>query len=197
MRPSPAAPARLAPQRPTLGAVLAECRVRGEVAPASDAQFQAAAGDQVEHRGVLGHPDRQLQRQGHDPRPQADPRCLDGDLAQEDERRGKAAFVFVEMVLGDPGRIEATAFGVDDLRGGQPVPLGGVRLIEQPREEAQAFRQRRRRHPLNLALSGSWKLVSTKPPSTCRPLCITETVSEICRTKHGFESRWGHHPKSS
>ena len=92
---------------------------------ASDTHFQAAATHQVEHRGVLGHPDRQLQRQGHDPRPEADPRGLGGDLGQEDERRGQAALVFMEMVLGDPGRIEAEPFGVDDLRGRQPVPLGG------------------------------------------------------------------------
>jgi hypothetical protein len=50
------------------------------------------------------------------------------------------------MVLGDPGRIEAEPFGVDDLRGCQPVPLGGVRLIEKAREKTQAFRQRRDRH---------------------------------------------------
>ena len=49
-------------------------------------------------------------------------------------------------MLGDPGRIEAEPFGVDDLRGRQPIPLGGVRLIEQAREETQAFRQRRYRH---------------------------------------------------
>src|SRR5206468_11125290 len=65
---------------------------------------------------------------------------------KEDERRGKAALVFMEMVLGDPRRIEAEPFGVDDLRGRQPVPLGGVRLIEQTREETQAFRQHRYRH---------------------------------------------------
>ena len=52
----------------------------------------------------------------------------------------------MEMVLGDPGRIEAEPLGVEDLRGRQPVSLGGVHLIEQAGEEAQAFRQRRDRH---------------------------------------------------
>ena len=56
--------------------------------------------------------------------PQPDARGLRGDLRQEDERRRQAALGFVEMVLGDPGRIEAAALGVDDLRGGQPVALG-------------------------------------------------------------------------
>ena len=79
---------------------------------------------------------------------------LGGGLRQEDERRGKAAFVFMEMVLGDPGRIEAKTLGMDDLRGRQPVALGGVRLIQQAREEAQALRLLRCRHPLNLVLMG-------------------------------------------
>ena len=52
----------------------------------------------------------------------------------------------MEMVLGDPGRIEPEPFGVDDLRGRQPVPFGGVRLIEEAREETEAFRQGRGRH---------------------------------------------------
>ena len=95
---------------------------------------------------VFGHPDRQLQRQGHDRRAEADPRRLRGQLRQEDERRGKAALVFVEMMLRDPGRIEAEPFRLDDLRGRQPVPLGGIRLVEQAREEAQASGQGGYRH---------------------------------------------------
>src|SRR5262249_25800683 len=118
--------------------------------PASAAHSQAAARHQNEHRRILGHPDRQLQGQGHDPGAEADSRRLDRGLGQEDERRGKAAFVFVEVVLGNPGRIEATAFGVDDLRGGQPVPLGRLGLIEQASKEAEALGQRRGRHLLAL-----------------------------------------------
>jgi hypothetical protein len=123
-----------------LGAVSTEGRIGGKVAATSDADFEAAAAHQVEHRRVLGDPDRHLERQGHDPRPEADPRCLGSDLREKDERRGKAALVFMEMVLGDPGRIEPESFGVDDLLGRQSVPLGGVRLIEQAREEAQTSR---------------------------------------------------------
>src|SRR5439155_12243071 len=93
------------------------------------------------------------------------PRCLGGDLGQEDERRGKAALVFMEMVLGDPRRIEAEPFGVDDLRGRQPVPLGGVRLIEQTREETQAFRQHRYRHLPAIMHQRDSEICWTAPPS--------------------------------
>ena len=37
------------------------------------------------------------------------------DLRQEHEGRRQSAFAFVEMVLRDPGGIEAAALGVDDL----------------------------------------------------------------------------------
>jgi hypothetical protein len=59
----------------------------------------------------------------------------------------------MEMVLSDPGRIEAEPLGVDDLRSRQPVALGGLRLIEQTGEETQTSRRRGDRHR--------------------RPLCIT------------------------
>src|SRR5271165_2133158 len=39
-----------------------------------------------------------------------------------------------------------------DLRDGQSVAFGRVRLIEQAGEEAQPYRPRRCRHPLNLVL---------------------------------------------
>ena len=116
--------------------------------PVPDADFQAAAAHQVEHRGVLGHPDRQLQRQGDDAGAEADARGLRGDLRQEDERRRQAAFVFVEMVLGDPGGIEAAALGMHDLLGGQPIALGGgawsSRRVKKPRRFSclpEAFRR--------------------------------------------------------
>jgi hypothetical protein len=104
---------------------------------------------------------------------------LRSHLRQEDERPGKAAFVFMEMVLGDPGRIEAEAFGMDDLLGGQPVALGSVRHIEHASEEAQALWELCCRHG---------RLPVTRRPSrpsrhrpTGRSLCIVGTVSGICR----------------
>ena len=36
----------------------------------------------------------------------------------------------MEMVLGDPGRIEAQRFRMDDLRDAQAIALGRGRLIE-------------------------------------------------------------------
>ena len=111
--------------------------------PGPDADFQAAAAHQVEHRGILGDADRQLQRQRDDAGAEADARGPRRGLRQEHEGRRQAAFVFVEMVLGDPGRVEAAALGMGDLRGGQPIALGGVGLVEQAGEEAQALEVRR------------------------------------------------------
>ena len=72
-----------------------------------------------------------------------------GGMRQEHERRRQAAFGFVEMMLRDPGRIEAAALGLHDLRGRQPITLGGVRLVEQAREEPQTLR-----HAAKLARTG-------------------------------------------
>ena len=138
-------------QRRALGAVQAERLVSRQIAAGPDPHFQAAAAHQVEHRGILGHPDRQLQRQRDDPGPQTDPRGLRGDLGQKHEGRRQAAFVLVKMVLRDPGEFEAAAFGMHDLRDGQSVALGRVRPIEQAGEKAQPYRRLRCRHPLNLA----------------------------------------------
>src|SRR6266849_7380050 len=139
-------------QRRALGAVEAKTLVSREVAAGPDPDLQAAAAHQIEHRGILRHPDRQLERQGDDPGPQADPRGLRGDLGEEHEGRRQAAFVLVKMVLCDPGRIEAAALGMHDLRDGQSVALGRVRLIEQAGEKAQAYWWLRCRYPLNLVL---------------------------------------------
>src|SRR5262245_63061544 len=45
----------------------------------------------------------------------------------------------MEMVLGNPGRIEAQALGMRDLLGGEAIALGRGRLIEQAREKSQAL----------------------------------------------------------
>ena len=62
-------------------------------------------------------------------------------LRQEHEGRRQAALAFVEMMLGDPGRIEAAALGMRDLGGGQAIALGGVGLIEQTGEEAEPLQR--------------------------------------------------------
>src|SRR5712691_588574 len=139
-------------QRRALGAVEAKTLVSREVAAGPDPDLEAAAAHQVKHRGILRHPDRQLERQGDDPGPQADPCGLRGDLGEEHEGRRQATFALVKMVLCDPGRIEAAALGMHDLGDGQSVALGRVRLIEQAGEETQAYRRLCSRQPLNLVL---------------------------------------------
>ena len=129
-------------QLSALVGVQAERGEGGQVAARPDADFQAAAAHEVEHRGILGHPDRQLQRQGDDAGPEPDARGLRGDLGEEHERRRQAALVLVEVVLGDPGRIEAAALGMHDLRGGQPVALGRGGFVEQTGEKAQFLGRR-------------------------------------------------------
>src|SRR5438067_6757050 len=130
-------------QRRALGAVQAEGLVCRQVAAGPDPHLQPAATHQVENRSVLRHPDRQLQGQGDDSCPQADPGGLRGDLGQKHEGRRQAAFVLVKMVLCDPGRIEAAVLSMYDLRNGQSVALGGVHLIEKAGEETQAYRRLR------------------------------------------------------
>ena len=134
----------------TVVAVEAEGREGRQIAARANADFEAAATQQVGDDGILGDADRQLQRQGDDAGAQANARGVGRDMRQEDEGRGQAAFSFVEMMLGDPGRIEAVLLGVDDLFGGESIALGGCRLVEQAGEEAEAL-DRERRHGVNLA----------------------------------------------
>jgi hypothetical protein len=122
-------------------AVEAERRERREIAARPDADLEAAAGYQVGHRGILGDTHRQFQRQGDDPRSQADARGPRRGLRQEDEGRWQTALAFVEMMLGDPGRIEAAAFGMRDLGGCQAIALGGVGLIEQTGEKSEPLQR--------------------------------------------------------
>ena len=60
-------------------------------------------------------------------------------MREKDKGRGQAALAFVEMMLGDPGRVEALGFGMGDLLGDQAVAFAGRYLIEQAAEEAQAW----------------------------------------------------------
>ena len=51
-------------------------------------------------------------------------------MRQEDQGRGQATFELVEMVLGDPGRIEAESLGMNDLLGAEAIALGRGHCIE-------------------------------------------------------------------
>ena len=144
-------------QRGAFVAVETERLVGRQVAARSDPDLQPPAAHQIEHRGVLRHPDRQLQRQADDAGPEADPCGARSGLGKKHEGRRQAAFVLVKMMLRDPGGIEAAILGVDDLREGQPVALSRVRLIEQAGEKAQAQLRPHvghRRHPDAAAQAG-------------------------------------------
>ena len=60
-------------------------------------------------------------------------------MRKEHERRRQSAFRLVKMVLGDPGRIEAVAFGVNDLLGREAISLRRWRLVEHAGEEAETL----------------------------------------------------------
>ena len=60
-------------------------------------------------------------------------------MRQEDKRRRKTAFRFMEVVLRDPGGVEAVSLRVDDLLGRQAIALACTRLIQEAGEEAEPF----------------------------------------------------------
>jgi hypothetical protein len=58
-------------------------------------------------------------------------------MGQEDERRRKPAFGFMEVMLGDPGRVEPVSLRMNDLLGRQPIALARTRLIQKAGEESE------------------------------------------------------------
>ena len=69
---------------------------------------------------------------------QADARRPGSDLGEKHKRCRQAAFVLVKMVLRHPCGVKAAAIGMHDLRGGQAIAHGCIRLIEQAGEKAKA-----------------------------------------------------------
>jgi hypothetical protein len=130
-------------QRRSLGAIETEGLIGRQVAAGADPDLEPTATHQIEYRGVLSHSDRQLERQRHDPGPQADARRPGSDLGEKHKRCRQAAFVLVKMVLRHPCGVKAAAFRMHDLRGGQAIALGCIRLIEQASEKAKAQRRLR------------------------------------------------------
>jgi hypothetical protein len=65
-------------------------------------------------------------------------------MGEKHKGGGKAAFVTVEVVLSDPGRVESEPLRVNDLLGREPIPLSCGRLIEKPSEETEPSGSRRR-----------------------------------------------------
>ena len=58
-------------------------------------------------------------------------------VGQEDERSREATFGLVEVVLGDPSRIEPGLLGAPHLLEGEAVALRRFGLVEQAGEEAE------------------------------------------------------------
>ena len=110
----------------------------GQVAAGANADFEPAAGHEVEHRGVLGDADRQLERQRDDAGGQPDARRPRRGLRQEHQRPRHPALVLMEMMLGHPGAVEAQPLGMHDLFERQAIPLGRRGLVEDAGEEAEA-----------------------------------------------------------
>ena len=131
------------------GVALENGRPVGAVQPESGESGRRAAGAQsssrrpfeieVEHRRVLGHADRLFQRQSHDARAETNSRRARRDMREKHKRRGKTAFVPVEVMLGDPGQVEAMTLRLNDLLRREPIPLSRCRLIQKPGEETKPY----------------------------------------------------------
>ena len=120
-----------------LGAIEAEGCKRRRVAAGADAEFKTAVRQQIEDGRVLGYPDRIFQRQRDDAGAEPDARGLRRDEAEKCERRRKATFRLVKMVLRDPRGIETRRLRVPDLLRGQAISFRRRGVIEKPREKPQ------------------------------------------------------------
>ena len=128
----------LAEDAPAILRVLAEREERRGRRARAEPELGASARQQVEHDRVLGDPHRVLERQRDDAGAEPDPRRDRGGVREEHERRRQAALRGVEVVLRDPGRVEAVPFGGHDLLGRDAIALGGGGLVEQAGEESDA-----------------------------------------------------------
>ena len=125
-------------QRRAVGHIQAEGVEGLQVAASADSDLQPAAGQGIQDGGVLRHAQRQLQRQGDDAGAEAYAAGLGGDVRQEHERGGQSALVAMEVVLGDPGGVEAQALRMDRLGNGEAVTLSRRGVVQDAGEEAKA-----------------------------------------------------------
>jgi hypothetical protein len=91
---------------------------------APDAELQAAVGDGVHHRVLLGHLQRVVQGQHADRDAEAHTAGGAGGRGQEGGGVRQGAAILVEVVLGDPGVAEAQLVHQLDLLEHAPVELG-------------------------------------------------------------------------
>ncbi len=112
-------------------------------AAARGAEVEPAVGDDVEHRGALGHPDRVVvpERHAHRGVPDPDARRLRGDRGEEDLGRAHVRVLDERVVLDRPHAVEAHLLGehrlLDAVADRLALDVGGAELdlrLEDHRE---------------------------------------------------------------
>ena len=86
------------------------------VVAAAAGEIDAAAGEQVERRPLLGDANGMMQRQHRHRRRKPDARRVRGDIGQHEVGARQDA-ERIEMMLADPGRMHAELVGVQRLGG--------------------------------------------------------------------------------
>ena len=115
-----------------------ELELRLEVADA-DSEDHPPTGDHVDHRGVLGHLHRVVERQEHDRRAEVDALRHGGEGAEPDERGGHVAVVH-HVVLGEEEPVEADLLGeLPRLEDVLPAPgqVAGIRRVLGAEQQAE------------------------------------------------------------
>ena len=84
------------------------------VVAAAAGEIDAAVGEQIERRPLLGDANWMVQRQHRHRRREPDARGVGGDIAEDEIRTGQNA-ERVEMMLADPGRVHAELVGIERL----------------------------------------------------------------------------------
>ena len=93
-----------------------ERKIFAPVVAAPGGKVDAAAGEQIERRPLLGDADRVVQRQHGHRRRQADALGAGGDIGEHEVGAGQHA-ERIEMVFADPRRVHAELFGIERLGG--------------------------------------------------------------------------------
>ena len=123
----------------TTGAeVVAEGGEGQRVATGTQAQLEPAAAEDVDDRGVLGDPDRVLQRQDHDGGAETNALGALGGGREKGERRGETGAVVQEVVLGHPAAVVAELLGSREQVEREAIGVGSVVPNMQMGQEAKA-----------------------------------------------------------
>ena len=77
-------------------------------------------------------------------------------VGEKDQRRRQAAFMLVEVMLGNPRAVKTETFGVANLFGCQPVALLRRGRVQQAGEKTQAFT----RHAISLLRVDRWGIAA-------------------------------------